>query len=101
MRLRHIIWRHTCSQASSTTNRLPSCSSHRIVSRRLSSLRFASKQEPYLHAGNYIIISDIAIGCMVLILAAWIYKVGFHTVWSLYFVPWLVRSDTNLLEIMR
>ena len=61
-------------------------------------LVLVSKQGPYLDAENYIIISDIAIGCMVLILAAWISYVGFHTVWSLYFVPWLVRSDTNLRE---
>ncbi|KAM5539758.1 hypothetical protein V8D89_006571 [Ganoderma adspersum] len=38
---------------------------------------------------NSIIISDIAIGVMLLNLAVWINQVGFHAVWSLYFVPWL------------
>ena len=33
---------------------------------------------------------------MLLNLAVWIYQVGFHTVWSLYFVPWLVRSRPGL-----
>ena len=45
-----------------------------------------------LRLGNAIIISDIAIGCMLAFLAAWSYRVGFHSVWSLYFVPWLVSS---------
>ncbi len=40
--------------------------------------------------GNAIVISDIAIGCMLLFLAGWSYKTSFHSVWSLYFVPWLV-----------
>lgn len=40
--------------------------------------------------GNAIVISDIAIGCMLLFLAGWSYKTSFHNVWSLYFVPWLV-----------
>ncbi|KAI0717854.1 fatty acid desaturase-domain-containing protein [Cerioporus squamosus] len=38
---------------------------------------------------NVIIISDMAIGSMLLFLAAWSYQTGFHNVWSLYFVPWL------------
>ncbi|KAI0800055.1 fatty acid desaturase-domain-containing protein [Fomes fomentarius] len=38
---------------------------------------------------NAIVISDIAIGCMLLFLAGWSYKTSFHNVWSLYFVPWL------------
>ncbi|TBU21753.1 fatty acid desaturase-domain-containing protein [Dichomitus squalens] len=38
---------------------------------------------------SYIIISDIAIGCMLLNLLVWSYQSGFHSVWSLYFVPWL------------
>ena len=56
-----------------------------------STLCAASERKADLDAGNYIIISDIAIGVMLLNLAVWIYQVGFHTVWSLYFVPWLVR----------
>ncbi|KAI0655832.1 fatty acid desaturase-domain-containing protein [Cubamyces menziesii] len=36
-----------------------------------------------------IIVSDIAIGCMLLFLAAWSYRTGFSNVWNLYFVPWL------------
>ncbi|KAI0640444.1 fatty acid desaturase-domain-containing protein [Trametes meyenii] len=38
---------------------------------------------------NSIIISDIAIGCMLLFLAVWSYRTNFGNVWDLYFVPWL------------
>ncbi|KAH9910878.1 fatty acid desaturase-domain-containing protein [Epithele typhae] len=38
---------------------------------------------------NAIIVSDIAIGCMLVFLTTWSYFAGFHAVWSLYFTPWL------------
>ncbi|CDO76127.1 hypothetical protein BN946_scf184876.g20 [Trametes cinnabarina] len=38
---------------------------------------------------NSIIISDIAIGCMLTFLAMWSYRTSFRNVWNLYFVPWL------------
>ncbi|EIW53692.1 uncharacterized protein TRAVEDRAFT_52811 [Trametes versicolor FP-101664 SS1] len=36
-----------------------------------------------------IIISDVAIACMLSFLAIWSYRTGFSNVWRLYFVPWL------------
>ncbi|KAH9886268.1 fatty acid desaturase-domain-containing protein [Cubamyces lactineus] len=36
-----------------------------------------------------IIVSDVAIGCMLSFLATWSYRTGFSNVWNLYFVPWL------------
>ncbi|KAI0633978.1 fatty acid desaturase-domain-containing protein [Trametes polyzona] len=36
-----------------------------------------------------IIVSDIAIGCMLAFLAVWSYRTSFGNVWRLYFVPWL------------
>ncbi|KAL7284512.1 hypothetical protein ACG7TL_001803 [Trametes sanguinea] len=38
---------------------------------------------------NLIIISDVAIGCMLAFLATWSYYTSFKNVWNLYFVPWL------------
>lgn len=42
-------------------------------------------------AGTSIIVSDVAIACMLSFLAVWSYRTGFSNVWRLYFVPWLVR----------
>ncbi|KAI0768314.1 fatty acid desaturase-domain-containing protein [Trametes elegans] len=41
------------------------------------------------HDCTSIIVSDVAIGCMLLFLVGWSYRTSFHNVWSLYFVPWL------------
>ncbi|OJT09189.1 Delta(12) fatty acid desaturase [Trametes pubescens] len=40
-----------------------------------------------------IIVSDVAIACMLSILAIWSYRTGFSNVWRLYFVPWLAYPD--------
>ncbi|KAI0824503.1 fatty acid desaturase-domain-containing protein [Trametes gibbosa] len=36
-----------------------------------------------------IVVSDIAVGCMLAFLTVWSYRTGFSNVWNLYLVPWL------------
>lgn len=46
----------------------------------------------HIYIGESIIVSDIAIGCMLAFLGVWIYMTSFWNVWRLYFVPWLVSD---------
>ncbi|RDB28347.1 Delta(12) fatty acid desaturase [Hypsizygus marmoreus] len=42
---------------------------------------------------NLIIISNVAIGSMILLLGIYIYNVGWSSAWSYYFLPWLMAHN--------